>query len=74
MCHVHNEKWEKRNNGRNTTTKSEKNQNIRRKGKLQVLGNIKQVEMKEEIFKMSTSDEWENFSKPSSAAEILPKG
>ena len=40
MRHVHNEKLEKRNNRRNRTTKSGKNLNAGRKGKLQVLGNI----------------------------------
>ena len=41
MCQSHNEKWKKINKGRNRTAKSRKNQNARRKGKLQVLGNIR---------------------------------
>ena len=36
MCHVHNENWQNR---RIRIAKSTKNQNIQRKGKLQVLGN-----------------------------------
>ena len=40
-CHAYNEKWEKANNRRNKTAKLEKNQNTRREGKLQVLGNIR---------------------------------
>ena len=40
VCNNHNEKWKVTNNGRNRTAKSRKNQNFRRKGKLQVLGNI----------------------------------
>ena len=38
MYHAHNEKWENTNNGWNRTTKSVKNQNVWRKGKLQELG------------------------------------
>ena len=41
MCHARNENWKKTNNKRNRTTKSRKNQNASRKGKLQVLGNIR---------------------------------
>ena len=39
MCHADYEKWILRNNGRNRTALSEKNQNVWGKGKLQVLGN-----------------------------------
>ena len=39
MCYAHNEKWKKTNNGMNRTVKSRKNRNIRRKGKLQIVGN-----------------------------------
>ena len=51
MCVAHNEKWKKPNNERNRTATSRKNQNARRKGRLQVVWNIgsenlKQVEMK----------------------------
>ena len=38
--HTHDEKWEKTNNGRLRTAKSRKNQNARRKRKLQIFGNI----------------------------------
>ena len=41
MCHAHNEKWQKRYNGRNRTAKSRKNQNSWRKRKLQVLGDFR---------------------------------
>ena len=34
MCHANNEIWKKRNNLKNRTTKSRKNQNAWRKGKL----------------------------------------
>ena len=40
MCHAHYEKWEKINNRWNRTTKSRKNQNVWREGKLEVLRNI----------------------------------
>ena len=40
MCHARNEKRKKTKNGSNKTVKWRKNQNARRIGKLQVLGNI----------------------------------
>ena len=39
VCHTHYEKWKNTNNRRNRNAKSRKNQNVWRKGKLQVLGN-----------------------------------
>ena len=39
MYHAHNRKWEKRNDRRNKTAKSRKNQNAWRKGKLQAIKN-----------------------------------
>ena len=41
MCCADKEMWGKKNNERNRTAKSGKNQNTRSKGKLQVLRNIK---------------------------------
>ena len=41
MCHTNNEKGKMANDVRNRTTKSRKNQNTRRKGNLQILGNIR---------------------------------
>ena len=41
ICHANNEKQKKTNNGRNRTASSTKNQNAWRKGKLQVLWNIR---------------------------------
>ena len=41
MCHAHDEKKKKTNNGRNGTAKSRKNQNALRKGQLQVLNERK---------------------------------
>ena len=54
MCHSYKKKCEKRDNGRNRTAKSRKNQNARRKENLKVQGilevdTIKQVKMKEKI-------------------------
>ena len=40
MCHANNVKRKTINDGSERTTKSTKNQNARRKGNLQVLGNI----------------------------------
>ena len=37
MYHANNENWQKRNNGRNKTTKSRKNQNSWREEKLFIL-------------------------------------
>ena len=56
MCHANNEKRKNINEGRNGTTESRKSQNTRRKGSLQILGNIgsrhhQTVEMKEKIQK-----------------------
>ena len=58
------------------TTKWTKNQNVRGKGNLQILGNIgsntiKQVEMKK---KKIISGERENYSKSNFIADISPKG
>ena len=51
---------------------------MERKGRLQVLGDIRgghhQTNGDEKKKKKSTADEWENFSQPNSAAEILSKG
>ena len=41
MCHANNKKWKTTNKGRKRTTKSRKNQNIRRNGNLQILGNVR---------------------------------
>ena len=52
MCNASNEKRETTHDGRNGTAKSRKNQNARRKGNLQIVGNtgsIKQIEKKEKI-------------------------
>ena len=55
MCNSNNEKWKKKNNGRNRTANSRKYQNALRNGKLQVLGNkvgtIKHADMKEKLRK-----------------------
>ena len=40
LCHANNEKRKTTYEGRNGTTKSRKNQNARRIGNLQILGNI----------------------------------
>ena len=40
MCYAKNEMRKKRNNRRNRITKLKKNQNARKKGKLQIFGNI----------------------------------
>ena len=40
MRHACNEKWQTTHNGRSRTTKSSSNQNARRKGNLQILGDI----------------------------------
>ena len=40
MCHANNEKRETTHDGRNRTTKPRKDQNPRRKGNLQILGDI----------------------------------
>ena len=79
MCHANNEMGKKINNGRNITTKPEKNHQARRKGKLQVLrtngsghhqtSRDKRKKTKQNII----SDEREKFSKPSSAAGISSK-
>ena len=59
MCHTYKEKWEKRISGKNKTNKSRMRKNAWKKGKLQVLGNIriliadtiKQAKMKRKIRK-----------------------
>ena len=45
MCPTNNEKVKPTNDGRNRSTKSAKNQNVQRKGILQVLGNIVSVHL-----------------------------
>ena len=40
MCYSNYEKWKTTNDGRNRTTKTRKNQNTRRKGNLEISGNI----------------------------------
>ena len=40
MRHASNEKWQTTPNGRSRTTKSSSHQNTRRKGNLQILGDI----------------------------------
>ena len=77
MCHAHNEKWKKVNNKRNRMAKSKKNQNVWRKGKLQIQGNLESGQYQtngDERKNKSTSDKWENFWKASSAAEISSNG
>ena len=73
-----NEKWTKRNNGRNQAAKSRKNLYTWREGKLQVLGNTEsghhQTDLKLKRKKKSGPEEGKNFAKPSSVAEILLKG
>ena len=59
MCYANKEKKKKTNNERNRTTKSKKNQNAWRKGKLLIPGNleadaIKQVEIKVKVNKDSS--------------------
>ena len=72
MCLSHNEKGEKTNNGRNRTTKSRKSQNARRKGNLQVLGDIgsrhHQTNGEEEKTKKKESTE-----RPSANADVKKK-
>ena len=55
MCYIDYEKVEKRNNGRNRTTKLENHSNTLLKRKLQVIGNIgkghNQPEMREKVRK-----------------------
>ena len=75
MCHTINEKQKNTNDGRNSFTKSRKNQNARRKENLQILencgswhhqkigGEIKKV-------KKNAPKERENYSQPSSIEEI----
>ena len=79
MCHVYNVKRKTTNNGRNRITKSRKNQNVRRKGNLQVLGNIRSGHHQtsgdeRKKLKKSISGERENYSKPNSIAGISSKG
>ena len=64
MCFAHNEKWEKRNHGRNRVAKTGKNQNAWRKRKLQVLGNIERGYRQTSRDERKKKDELENFSKP----------
>ena len=77
MCHAYNENWIKRNNRMNRNAKSGKNQNIWKKGKLQVLGNIRnghhQTSRDERKNRKSSSDEQEKFWKPRFAIEISSK-
>ena len=53
MCHADNEKWKKRNSGKNRAAKSGKHQNAWKEVKLHILGNIESrhhsIEMKENI-------------------------
>ena len=75
MGHANHEKRKTAKDGRNTTTKSGKNLNARRKGKLQALGNIgvdtiKKVVMKEKLEKC-ISGKRENYRKPNYIADTL---
>ena len=78
-CALHIMKWKNRNNRRNGTAKSRKNQNAWIEGKLPVLGNIEsgrhqQKEMKKKKKKESGHKKYEkNFLKPCSAVEISSK-
>ena len=40
ICHFSNEQWQTKHNGRRRTTKLSSHQNVRRKGSLQILGDI----------------------------------
>ena len=73
MCPADNEKSKKTNIERNRTAKSRKNQNVRRKRKLQALGNRGGHHKKQRLKKKSTSNERDNFSKLISAAKISSK-
>ena len=57
---------------------NEKNPNALRKGKLQILGNIRnghhQTSAGKEKKEKNASYEWESFLKPNSATEISSKG
>ena len=55
MRHANNEKWETTHDRRNRTTKSRKNQNVKKKWNLPTLGN-KQMEMKEKNEKRATKE------------------
>ena len=78
MWHVNNEKRKTANDGRNRTTKLRKNQNARRKGNLQIHGNIgcghHQTSGDERKKKQKNiQGEQENYSKPNYKAEISSK-
>ena len=69
-----NEKWEKRNNGKNETVKPRKNQNACRKGKLPVVGNTGSEHHQTRFLKRVPQKNKKNFSKPISADGISSKG
>ena len=75
MRHANNEKQETTHDGRNRTTEPRKNQNDRRKGNLQILGNIghhqtsgDKIKIKKEYIKRNR-----NYSKANHIAEISSK-
>ena len=63
MCHTSNEKWKTTNKGKNRTTKSRKNQNAQRTGKLKILGNAGSGDERKKLEK-NISGEREIYSKP----------
>ena len=77
MFHADKKKRRKTNNGRNITRKSSSNQNARRNGKVQAIGNFEsgrhQTSRDEINNKKCISDEIENFWKPCFAAGISSK-
>ena len=75
MNHANN-KRKTTNNGCNRTAKSRKNQNVRIKGKLQVLSIdiVNQLAIKEKRLKKSISDEWGKLLKAKPSRRNLSKG
>ena len=69
MRHASNEKWQTTHNGRSQTTQSNGHQNVRRKGNLQILGDIGSWQYqttgneRKKKFKKSISEETDNYSR-----------
>ena len=71
MHHANNEKGETTHDGRNRTTEPRKNQSVRGKGNLQILGNSGSGLHQTSRYKRKSKKE---YSKPNYIAEILSRG